>query len=217
FGIHWALISIAIGDLAVTGSSAILGAAVGYQYAIMGVALAMFIRSLRDRDVALRGTASAATIAVVIGGITEPTIYGFLLRYRRLMIIEIVAAAASGLVLGLFSAEMFGFSPAPFLGLPLMQPIVGAVLAMVVGVVVPIALVLIWGYEKKKPAPTVLVHGEVEERPSGPRRTPGVTDEPTPTRLGGILAPMSGTVLPLSESGEAVFGGGVLGPGVCIQ
>lgn len=203
-GIHWALISIAISDLAVTGSSAILGAAVGYQYAIMGIALGMLIRAVRNRDLVLRGTAGAATLAVAIGGITEPTIYGFLLRYRRLLVIELIGAGASGLVLGLFGAEMFGFSPAPFLGLPLMQPILGAVLAMVVAVVVPIVLIQVWGYEKKTAAAVPnLVASE-----SSP------LDESIST--GVIGSPMTGEVRPLTETGEAVFAAGVLGPGVCI-
>src|SRR5699024_1625436 len=97
----------------------------------------------------LRDTAAAATLAVTIGGITEPTIYGLVLPYRRVLVIEIITAAVSGAVLGLFNTVMHGFSPAPILALPLMDPLLGAVLAMAVAVVLPIILVQVWGYEKK--------------------------------------------------------------------
>ncbi|WP_437583935.1 glucose PTS transporter subunit IIA [Paramicrobacterium sp. CJ85] len=211
FGVHWALISIALADVAATGSSVILGAAVGYQYAVMGIALAMLIRTIRSRDASLRGTASAATIAVTIGGITEPTIYGFLLRYRRLLLIEIISAAASGAVLGLFNAKMLGFSPAPFLGMPLMQPMTGAALALLVGVAVPIVLVQIWGFEKKLAG--------TESEPSNDRAKGGEQSddaEPSASPVVEVLAPIAGRAVALSESGEAVFGAGVLGPGVCV-
>ncbi|WP_347345774.1 glucose PTS transporter subunit IIA [Microbacterium sp.] len=211
-GIHWALISIAIADLAATGTSVILGAAVGYQYAVFGVALGVLIKVARGRgDRTLRDTAAAAALAVGIGGITEPTIYGFVLRYRRILVIQIVSAAASGVVLGFVNAVMAGFSPAPILGLPLMVPVAGAVVALVVGLVVPIVLIQIWGYEKKADAVTPVT---APETVAGGFQ--GAVDGAAIAHDVTIAAPIAGTVVPLAETGEPVFSAGLIGPGVSI-
>ena len=216
-GIHWAVISLGIAELAATGSSVIFGAAVGYQYAIMGVAIAMLIKvSLERRDKALRDTAVAATLAVTIGGITEPTIYGFLLRYRRVLVIEVITAAATGAVLGLFNTVMVGFAPAPIFGLPLVNPILAGILAILVAVVVPIVLVQVWGYEKKTDATD---SADVE---AGSATAPavggfrGALDDAVAARSTTIGSPLAGTIVPLAETSDPVFSGGLIGPGVSI-
>lgn len=208
-GIHWALISLALAEIATGGASVILGAGAGYQYAMMGIALGMLIKTARDRKKELRASAAAASIAVVIGGITEPTLYGFVLRYRRLLFIEMIAAAASGAVLGLFGAAAIGFAPAPILALPLLQPIAAAILALVVGVVVPIVLIQLWGYESKTTADAAEVAA-----PSGFR---GAVDTATAPNEITITAPLQGEALPLDATGEPVFGGGLIGPGLAIR
>ncbi len=205
FGIHWALLSIAIAELASSGSTALLGAGAGYQYAMMGVALAMLIRAARERKKSLRDTAAAATTAVFIGGITEPTLYGLVLPYRRVLGVQMIGAASAGVVLGIFGVVGIGFAPAPVLGLPLMQPIIGGALAMIVGIAVPVILLQVWGYEPKK-AP--------QAADSGFR---GAVDANAFNGSITVSAPLSGTVADLSETGDAVFAGGLLGPGTAIR
>jgi beta-glucoside PTS system EIICBA component len=216
-GIHWAVISIALVELA-SGSSPILGAAFGYQYAIMGVALGMLIKASRDKNKPLRDTAAAASLSVVIGGITEPTLYGLVLRYRRVLVIEVIAAAASGLVLGIFHTTMIGFSPAPILALPLMVPTVAGALAMLTAVVVAIVLIQVWGYE----TPGSAVEAADQEGPqAASTRAPGgfggVSDASASTTPVTIDSPLSGVVRPLDQTGDPVFASGLIGPGVSIE
>lgn len=213
-GIHWAVISIGLVELA-NGGSAILGAGGGYQYAMMGIALGMLIKAARSKNKPLRDTAAAASLSVVIGGITEPTLYGLVLRYRRVLIIEVIAAAASGLVLGLFQTKMIGFSPAPILALPLMIPTLGAALAMLTGVVVAIVLIQIWGYET--PGSTVEAADEDAPAPARAVGFGGVSDASASTTPTTIEAPLSGVVRPLEQTGDPVFAGGLIGPGVSIE
>lgn len=213
-GIHWALITIAIADLATTGSTVIGGAAMGYQYAIMGVAIAVLIKVARDKHAkALRDTAAAATLAVTIGGITEPTIYGLVLRYRRIMVIQMITAAAAGGVLGLSGMVMIGFSPAPILSLPLMSPMLGALPAMAVAVVLPIVLVHFFGYESTSEKKAHAAIDEVEAAGG----FLGASDTDQPTGDVAVAAPLAGIVVPLSETSDPVFGSGLIGPGVAIR
>jgi beta-glucoside PTS system EIICBA component len=206
-GIHWALISIAIGELGVSGSSLLLGAAVGYQYAILGVALAMLIRTFTNRAARnARAVSITATVSAAIGGITEPTIYGLLLRYRRLLIIEVITAAAAGAVLGVFNSSMNGFTPAPILGIPIMSSTVGAIAALGVALVVPIVLVQIWGHKKAGEPEAQGAAGLGFGAGSALQEGSGVS----------VGSPMTGTVVPLGATGDPVFAAGLIGPGVSI-
>lgn len=214
-GIHWALISIALVELA-AGTSVILGAAFGYQYAMLGIALGMLIRTARDRNKGLRDTAAAASVSVAIGGITEPTLYGLVLPYRRVLAIEMIAAGASGLVLAIFSVNAIGFSPAPILALPLLNPIAGAVLALIVGVVVPVVLLQVWGHQRKGADETA----SASEIGAASRSTDagfrGVIDRSPHTQDVVIGAPIAGEVIPLAQTEDPIFSGALIGPGVSI-
>ncbi|MBN9177412.1 MAG: PTS glucose transporter subunit IIA [Microbacterium sp.] len=221
-GIHWALISIALVELA-AGKSVILGAAFGYQYAMFGVALGMVILAARQRNKKLRDTAVAATISVGVGGITEPTLYGLVLPYRRVLAIEMISAAASGLVLGLFSTFAIGFSPAPILALPLLSPTLGAVLALVVGLALPIILLQVWGFQKKGAAEAVDAADAGDAAASATRGTGsagvgfrGLVDTGTRTATVIVVAPIEGEVIPLAKVPDPIFAGSLIGPGVAI-
>ncbi len=214
-GIHWALLTIAIADLATTGSSVIFAAAFGYQYAIVGVAIGVFIRAARLGAGArsVRDTAAASAVAAAIGGVTEPTVYGLVLRYRRILAILIVSSAAAGAVLGLFHVAVTGISGAPLLALPLMQPLIGALLSLAVGVTVSIVLLQVWGYEKKAPAEAGATDADTLVAP-GYR---GATDASASDAEHVIAAPVAGQVQPLSATGDPVFAGELIGPGIAIE
>lgn len=217
-GIHWALITIAIADLAATGATVIGGAAMGYQYSIMGIAIAMLIKVARDKHAkSLRDTAAAATLAVTIGGITEPTIYGLVLRYRRVLVFQMITAAAAGAVLGLSSMVMIGFSPAPILSLPLMKPMLGALPAILVAVVLPIVLVHFFGYESKSEKSQDEKQADAVGEAEASGGFLGASDAEVPTGDVALAAPLAGTVVPLSETNDPVFGSGLIGPGVAIR
>ncbi|WP_336630401.1 MULTISPECIES: glucose PTS transporter subunit IIA [unclassified Microbacterium] len=214
-GIHWALISIALVELA-SGSSVILGAAFGYQYSMFGVALGMLILTARQRNRKLRDTAAAATISVGIGGITEPTLYGLVLPYRRVLVIEMIGAAASGLVLGVFGVHAIGFSPAPILALPLLEPVIGAVIALIVGLAVPVVLLQVWGYQKRGATAVATDEAADAAAPAAGAGFRGLVG--TGVRAGTLTvgAPIAGTVVPLADVADPIFSGGLIGPGVAI-
>lgn len=213
-GIHWAMIAVALNELS-AGQSVILGAAFGYQYAMMAVAIAVFvILAIKKKNPELRDTAAAASLSVAIGGITEPTLYGLILRYRKLLIIEMITAGASGAVLGLFGTYVVGFSPAPFLALPLLRPIIGGVLGIVVALVVAFLLISIWGIESKTP---VEAAGDSGEEPAEPGGFRGASNADAPAGTVTVNAPLSGKIVALSDVPDPVFSGALLGPGVAID
>ncbi|WP_298133448.1 glucose PTS transporter subunit IIA [Micropruina sp.] len=218
FGIHWAVIAIAIGEIAATGGSTILGAAVGIGYGMMGVTLGTLIWASRPktRNTELRTTASGAMIALWVGGISEPTIYGLLLRYRRLLAAHMIGAGAAGAILGLFGTRLMGVIPGPLVQLPLLQPIYGAVIAMVVGIIVSSTLVLLWGAEKKSATPARVVDAADEQRSALATGGFRGADDADPRGVLTIASPLTGKVEDLASTGEQIFSAGLIGPGVAI-
>lgn len=218
FGLHWAIIAIAIADFAATGSSAVFGAVMGYGYSIMAVAIAVLIRTIRDKNKELRDTATAAAVSATIGGITEPTIYGIVLRYRKMLWIQVITAAVTGAVLGLFGVVMKGFSPSPLFTLPIMDPLVGTLLGLATALVVAIALVQVFGYGTK-PASGAAIDEPDAETVVGEAAVGGfvgASDADAPSGPVTLTAPLAGRIVPLSETGDPVFGAGLVGPGVAI-
>lgn len=215
-GIHWALISLLLSELATQGSSAFLGAAVGYQFAIMGVAIGVLVRAMRDRNTAMRETAAAATVAAWVGGISEPTLYGLILRHRRILIVQVISAAAAGAVLGFFNTVGTGLVAAgpTFLAIPLFQPVLGFVLALCVGIAVPLVIFQFWPYEKRAAAADPLSENSSISTTYGGFR--GSIESDGPVDGIAVGSPMAGTVVPLAESADPVFAGGLVGPGVAI-
>ena len=57
--------------------------------------------SIRDRDTDMRQTASGALAAGLFGGISEPSLYGIHLRFKRIYPLMLTGCVAGGLVIGI--------------------------------------------------------------------------------------------------------------------
>lgn len=210
-GLHWALLPIVLVDLTQNGSSALFGAAFGYQAAMIGVALGVLLRARQDRTV--KTTAGAALIAAAVGGITEPALYGLVLRYKRLLVAEIVGAAAAGLILGLFKVVATGLALAPLLGAPLMSPLFGYLLALVMGVAVTTVIILWRGYETRAADTGPGAESDTEKvAPTTGLAKPRIT----PVDRTVLSSPVAGTVIALSDVPDPIFSAGHLGAGLAV-
>jgi PTS system beta-glucosides-specific IIC component len=209
FGLHWALLPIVLVDLTQNGSSTMFAAAAGYQFAMIGVALGVLLRSRQDQTV--RATAGASLIASLVGGVTEPALYGLVLRFKRVLVAEVVGAAAAGLVLGLFQVSAQGLALAPLLGAPLFTPLAGYLLAFVVGVSVTTAIILWRGYEGAKSGAQVTPDTSAADT-SRSSSTEGLRL----TERTIITSPVAGKIISLAEVPDPIFSANILGSGIAI-
>lgn len=108
-GLHWAVTPIMLSILATQGYE--YGLAVGGMgnYALFGVCLAVLICS---KDKELKATAGSAAFVNILSGITEPGLYGVVLKNKKYILSLIIGGAAGGLVCGIFdvAATQFAFS-----------------------------------------------------------------------------------------------------------
>ena len=151
-GMHIAVIQIAMINLTTLGYDPIVLAGANIaNYALMGMALAYFIRSKGEEK--QLGGANALTL--IVGGISEPTLFGVLLRNKRAMICQIVGGFAGGLVGGIFGVAVYTLGASNFM--TVLQYAGGpgtnfthAVIASVIAFVVALAVGLVIGFGDQK-------------------------------------------------------------------
>lgn len=108
-GMHWAVTPILLGIMAEQGFEPALAAGGMGNYAALGICLAVAVFAKNAGD---KTTAGSAAFTNALCGITEPGLYGIILRSKWLLGAMIVSGAAAGLVLGIggVAATNFSFS-----------------------------------------------------------------------------------------------------------
>jgi PTS system beta-glucosides-specific IIC component len=109
FGIHWAVNPIMINNIATNGIDYICPLTFACNFAVIGVAAGVFFKA---RDKELKGFALSGVVTIVLSAIIEPTLFGLLVKNKKLFLAQIIAGAAGGAYLGLMhvatSAFVFG-------------------------------------------------------------------------------------------------------------
>jgi len=106
FGLHWPLIPIVINDLAVTGQSVICALTSITAVGIAGGVLAVAIKTKKKNLEALGYSAGVSAFC----GIAEPSLYGILLKYKRVFYMVMIGNAVGGAVAGGMHLVIYGFT-----------------------------------------------------------------------------------------------------------
>ncbi len=199
FGLHWGLAPLMINNLTVFGHDSMVPMLLPAIMGQVGAALGVF---LRTRDARLKTLAGSAVSAGVFG-ITEPAVYGVTLPNRRPFIFGCIAGAVGGAFIGWSQAHVYSFGLPSILTIPQLIPptgldftVWGGVIGMFGAGILACAMTCIAGLPAEKPKDEAV---KVENA--------GEND---------VLAPLSGTVLPLEKVPDATFSSGLLGQGVAI-
>lgn len=115
FGVHYLFTPIMVNEVAETGATFVLTRALCANFAMAGATLAVAIKSKKSKNKQI-GFSSFVT---AILGITEPALFGVLIRLKRPLIASCLAAACSGLVAGLISLKAYAIASPGLLALPI--------------------------------------------------------------------------------------------------
>lgn len=99
FGLHWALVPMAINDIALKGSSVVLTGMFCTTFTQCGAVLAIWLKTKNKR---LKGLCPPAFVSAV-AGVTEPAIYGLTLPKKKPFIISCIISCIGGGILGAFN------------------------------------------------------------------------------------------------------------------
>lgn len=105
-GLHWALFTIAMNNVAVYGFDTIMALFGGAIFAQGGAALAV---ALKTKNKKFRSQAISASLTTLLG-ITEPAMYGVNLRLKKPMVCACVAGGLGSAVAGFFGCAGTAFA-----------------------------------------------------------------------------------------------------------
>ncbi|MCF1684676.1 beta-glucoside-specific PTS transporter subunit IIABC [Tetragenococcus halophilus] len=216
-GVHWGITPIQLDNLA-RGGDPLNAMAAGATFAQMGIAFGIFLRYRKNKN--LSSLSLAGTVSGIVAGVTEPILYGFILRYRRLIPILIISGAAGGGLIGFFGAEMYSYAFNSVLTIPAYGPIPQYVFSIAVSFVVGTVLTFIFGLGKEADASvatesTSETMNESKEEVEAEKEASDKEEIVEGTQI-KIQSPLSGELVPLTEVEDEVFSSGAMGKGAAI-
>ncbi|MDW4573245.1 glucose PTS transporter subunit IIA [Microbacterium sp. M3] len=105
-GLHWPINAIMLLNIQTLGYDFIQGPMGAWNFACFGATAGVLVLSMRHRDTQMRQTATGALAAGLLGGISEPSLYGIHLRFKRIYPRMLVGCFVGGLTIGIGSLLM---------------------------------------------------------------------------------------------------------------
>lgn len=115
FGLHWGFLPVSMNNFSVLGGDPIMAITTGTNFGMAGATLGIF---LKTRNTDLRQISGSAFISAVVGGVTEPAIYGCVLKYKRPFFIVCLCSAVGGAILAANGAMLTAFLSTCVLTMP---------------------------------------------------------------------------------------------------
>lgn len=142
-GMHLALSTICLGNIAEMGYDWLLPMHTMGTMALFGACLAVWIKSRRSENKQI----GASTAISSFIGITEPGIYGIFLKFKNAMIATVIGGAIGGGIVGLFGGRALAYVNSSILSMPVFMTanFWCVALGMAVSAVVSFAIVMILG------------------------------------------------------------------------
>lgn len=163
-GLHWPINAIMLLNIQTLGYDFIQGPMGAWNFACFGATAAVLIIAWRQRDAAMKQTATGALAAGLLGGISEPSLYGIHLRYKRIYPRMLVGCLVGGLIIGfgsLFMGLENGVTTQAFvftslLTIPAFNPIGLYAIAVLAAFLTSMLLILFTGYQTEEQKAEVL-------------------------------------------------------------
>lgn len=233
-GLHWPLNAVMINNLQTMGTDFIQSPMGAYNFAVFGLVTGVAIKAKHDRE--LRQTAVGASMSGLLGGISEPSLYGVVLpRFNRVLPLILVPAVIGGATISFLGVKSHAFAFTSLLSIPAMQPSHLYVIGLAIAFFGAMTGVLIFGYESKADAAKHAAERKAEEAEAAPKAeaeavaakaapaaaTAATTAAAAPAASAGevieLHAPIEGTAVALSDVPDPIFAAGKLGEGVAIE
>ena len=222
-GLHWPLNAVMINNLQTMGTDFIQSPMGAYNFAVFGLVTGVAIKAKHDRE--LRQTAVGASMSGLLGGISEPSLYGVVLRYKRVIPIILVPAVIGGATISFLGVKSHAFAFTSLLSIPAMQPSHLYVIGLAIAFFGAMTGVLLFGYESKAEAVKHAAERAAEAAEESAPKAEAVAAKAAPAAApaasaGEVIelhAPIEGTAVALSDVPDPIFAAGKLGEGVAIE
>lgn len=141
-GLHWPLNALMLQNINTIGFDFIQGPMGAWNFGCFGATAGVLLLSFRHREKEMRQTATGALAAGLFGGISEPSLYGIHLRFKRIYPRMLVGCLVGGVIVGVLGGvDTKAFAFTSLLTIPVFSPMATYTLAITASFFVSMALV----------------------------------------------------------------------------
>lgn len=236
-GLHWPLNAVMLLNIQTLGYDYIQGPMGAWNFACFGATAGVLFLSVRDKDVTMRQTAIGALAAGLLGGISEPSLYGIHLRYKKIYPSMLVGCLVGGVIIGAgggLHTPAFVFTS--LLTIPAFDKIGLYSVAIAASFFTAMALVIVRDYrdnDEKAAAKARRRQASAHEAEPTAAAPAAATESITETatvegaeastaadvaaEAVTVTSPLEGRAVPISEIPDPVFSTGAVGDGIAIE
>lgn len=141
-GLHWPLNALMLVNINTLGYDFIQGPMGAWNFACFGATAGVLLLSIRHREKEMRQTSVGALAAGLLGGISEPSLYGIHLRFKRIYPRMLVGCLVGGVIVGVLGGvDTKAFAFTSLLTIPVFSPMGTYAIAITAAFFVSMALV----------------------------------------------------------------------------
>ena len=239
-GLHWPLNALMLMNIQTLGYDFIQGPMGVWNFACFGATAGVLFLAVRDKDKDMRQTALGALAAGLLGGVSEPSLYGIHLRYKLIYKRMLVGCGLGGVVIAILGwlfpsvtaagqtvhgVTTTAFAFTSLLTIPVFNQMWVYAVSIAVSFLTSFLLIITFDYRTPEQKAEVLARKSANQKDAVPSveakgaapaaATATATAAATTTTV--VNAPVAGHVISLDETGDPVFASRALGEGVGIQ
>ncbi|SER98127.1 beta-glucoside-specific PTS transporter subunit IIABC [Streptococcus gallolyticus] len=214
FGLHWALVPLALLQFSQNGWTDILLAAALPNFTQTGVLAAIMLKTKEQK---VKTIAMPAFISSIFG-VTEPAIYGITLPMKTPFYISCAVSGLIGAGLSLFNIKMYAFGAMGIFQFPAWVSPTKGMTPMWIGLAFTLAAILI-SFAIQMVAPVPYLYGGPKDDNSATTEEKAVepVNDLKELKQEIIASPMMGDVVKLEAVPDEVFASGAMGKGIAIN
>lgn len=204
-GIHWGIVPIMVNNLATHGYDILRPMIAAATFASAGSALGVFFRT---KDQKVKSLALSSLVPALLGGITEPIVYGLSVRFKKPLIAQVIAGGIAGAFMGGFQVKAIVYVfPAlttlpAFFGATFVKYLLGITIAFVLAAVLTYML----GLDDATSKEAIPKEAAALE--------PTLTEEMVVDQI--VEVPVTGNMRPIETATDPVFASKTMGDGVVV-
>ena len=244
-GLHWPLNALMLMNIQTLGYDFIQGPMGVWNFACFGATAGVLFLAVRDKDKDMRQTALGALAAGLLGGVSEPSLYGIHLRYKLIYKRMLVGCGLGGVVIAILGwlfpsvtaagqtvhgVTTTAFAFTSLLTIPVFNQMWVYAVSIAVSFLTSFLLIITFDYRTPEQKAEVLARAAANQKtavssveakgvaPAAATVTATKTEAPAAAVATTVVnAPVAGQVISLDETGDPVFASRALGEGVGIQ
>lgn len=145
FGLHWGLVPLVMNNFATLGVDNIMPITLATNFALAGCVLGVF---LKTKNKELKQVSGSTFVSAFVAGVTEPAIYGVVLKYKRPFVIVCILDAIGGVIIATAGCTQSALISTSALSVPAIIAMYGpiSILVILIGFVGGVVLTYLFGY-----------------------------------------------------------------------